>query len=342
MGKARVTALQLRYRPVEATLTGDRPWTLSTFPPGDRVTLRGLRRGVSYEGQARNLGEGQTFSSWADVTFVIDDTTRTGTAALPPGGTANVAAAWISGGAITYTAVAGAGAGPDPGTATISVAAGTLRVTGVDVSYGAASATVNATNGSTVVYHLYYQDFRLIGGSQTLYATPNYSDLINSSANVYIGALSVVYPATGAPDGGGGTEPKCVWIGAWVLRLNDGRVEPIQAGDVRVGDKLVLANGRTGRVSHSARTTAACVRVGFDGGTLTCSRTAPLGVFDGGQVLAPDALGSLLDGRDGPVVCTDVADVGPTAIQHITCENDFFLAGDSLDAMISHHNMKPI
>lgn len=339
MGKARVIGLELRYRPVDTVHTGDQPWTYKTFAPADSVTLTGLRRGMSYEGHARNLGEGGTASSWAAVTFVVDDTVRTGTAALPPSSTANVAAAWISGGAITYTATAGT-----PATATLSVASGVLRVAGADVSYAASSVSITGTNGATVPIHLYYQDFNLIGGSQTLYATTDYSALIQQSGNVYAGTLDIVFPATGAPPGGGGGGAPCVSVEAWVLRVVEGVDMPTRAGAIIAGDRLRLASGGVGLVSYSEAKPAPCVRIhGASGYTLSCSVYAPLGRAGGGQVLAPDSCGVELVAFDGEFTADRVAmiaGIGQRMVQHITCENDFFLAGDSIEFLFSHHNIK--
>lgn len=339
MGKARVIGLELRYRPVETVLTGEWPWAYKSFAPSDSVTLKGLRRGLSYEGHARNHGEGGTVSSWAPVTFVIDDTTRTGTAALPPSSTANVASAWISGGAITYTATAGT-----PATATISVASGTLRVAGADVTYAASSVSVTGTNGATVPVYLYYQDFNLTGGSKTLFATTDYSALIAQSGNVYAGTVSVVFPATGAPPGGGSSQPPCVVVDAWVLRVVDGKDVPTRAGDIVAGDYLRLASGGIGLVSYSETKPASCVRIhGASDYTLSCSVYAPLGRAGGGQVLAPDSSGIELVAFDGGFTTDRVAmivAIGQRMVQHITCENDFFLAGDSIEFLFSHHNIK--
>lgn len=343
---ARAIAYELRYRRVG--LGAD--WVTARFPATDQVlSLAGLVRGAAYEGDARSIGDNNTFSAWVPVTFTVDDNPRDGNSALPPGGPANVAAAWISGGAITYTATAGAAGTPDlPGAALISVAAGTLRITGTDIAYGASSVTVGGVNGSTVLYHLYFKDYRLLGGTQTLYATVNYSDLVDSNANVYVGAISVTYPATGGAAGGGSGSPPCPVRGAWVRRRDaaGGIDQCIRAGDVVAGDYLLLSSGRYGRVSYSQPALAPCVRVqcAVPMASLTCSVYAPLGLAGGGQVLAPDSRGACIDVLYPAPQRTDrvegVENAGERWVQHITCEDDFFMVGDNPDYLLSHHNLK--
>jgi hypothetical protein len=249
---------------------------------------------------------------------------------------ANFGSAW-TGLTMTYTSTTTS--------ATISLSASTLQLGGVAIAYSSASVSVSGTAGTTVVYYLYYNDPVPSGGSQSLIATTSSLTAQSSDGYVRVGSVSVVYPSSGT--GGGGGLPICVSRQAWVIRLNgNGDQECIRAGDVEVGDQLKLADLRWGYVSHSKSAFVPCVRVtGSSGYSLSCSRTAPLGKAYGGSVLAPDSMGVSLSvyylATQMHDTVTKVEDIGDDWVQHITCENDFFWAGDNADHLFSHHNMKP-
>lgn len=70
---APIVEIEVRWRPVGAP-----SWRVQRFPPTAAViTLTGLQRGVSYEGQARSLGPGGLASAWVPVDFVIASQTST-------------------------------------------------------------------------------------------------------------------------------------------------------------------------------------------------------------------------------------------------------------------------
>jgi len=103
---------------------------------------------------------------------------------------------------------------------------------------------------------------------------------------------------------------------------------------------------RWGRVSYSVRRRHECVRFKTAHGTeLTCSTYAPIGLVDGGNVLAPHAQGCWIATRDQdgwlPDEVVSVTNVGEQDIQHITCEDDYYLAGDLVGRYAAHHNLKP-
>lgn len=252
----------------------------------------------------------------------------------------NFGAAW-NGLSITYTSTTAS--------ATLTASAAMLQSGDNAIAYNAASVSVSGSPGSTHKYYLYYVDPDFSGGSKTLNATTAYINSINSDGKVLVGDVTITYPTSGA-GGGGGVRPPCVSTQAWVIRRTATGWEFARAGSIVVGDYLRVINPQTGAerwglVTMSYSAPAECVRVATASGTaLTCSITAPLGVL-GGQSLAPDAVGQALaerrNGTFGHSPCTESNPVGERMVQHITCENDFHLAGDDPMYLLAHHNMKP-
>lgn len=252
----------------------------------------------------------------------------------------NYGSAW-SGLSVTYTSTTTS--------ATLTASAATLQSGSVAIAYNQAQVTVSGSAGATVTYYLYYTDPDYSGGSKTLNATTTYINSINNDGRVLVATVTITYPTSGT-GGGGGSLPECVSVDAWVVRRTDASWEFVRAGSVAVGDKLRVIDPATGAerwgmvsMSHSAP--AECVRVRTESGTtLTCSTTAPLGTR-GGQVVAPDAVGQALaerrDGTFGHSPCTESSPVVERMVQHITCENAFFLAGDDPRHLLAHHNLKP-
>jgi hypothetical protein len=215
-----------------------------------------------------------------------------------------------------------------PATATISVAAFTVLAGSVSISYNAMSASVTGTNGAAVVYYLYCNDPTYAGGTKTLVATTTATDVYAGDGYVFIGSASFTYPTSGT--GGGGGSPPCVTVDSFVRRKRDGIVADVPAGEVIVGDYLRVMNPitgvkRWGRVSYSQRVPYECVQVTTEHGvTLSCSMAAEIPADDLGQY------------RIGTV--THVEPIGVRDVQHITCEDDFFLAGDQPCRYLAHHN----
>lgn len=259
-------------------------------------------------------------------------------------GVGNYGAGW-SGGSITYSATTTS--------ATISAAAATLQVDTTPLAYNASSVTVTGSAGLVRTYYLYYDDDNYTGGSKTLNATTSQITALSARGRLLVGQVTVTFPTSGTGSGSGGSG--CPVREAWVIRrgkdhepwyVRDG--EFIRAGDVRDGDYLLLASGRWGLVTYSEPKLAPCVRVTVNNHepfSLSCSRTAPLGLCSGGSVLAPDSLSEVVRVlHPAPALCatvTAVDDIGMRWVQHITCEDDFFWAGDHPDCLFSHHNLKP-
>lgn len=334
--------LEVRYR-----LGGlNAAWTVKRFPAQDTtVTLHGVTRESLYEIQARYIGDNGVPSAWVPVTVVVG-TGRTGVAAYPPGIAAGTGI-WLTGMPVNWSA--------SPTSATISVAAGTLQLPDQTIAYNASSGSVAGTAGQTVTYHLYYDDPQLQGGARTLGITTDVTAAKNGYGRVYITDVPVTFPVSGTGSGGGeggggsggGGGGSCVAVEAWVIRRGAEGAELVQAGTIVVGDCLrvvdpVSGAERWGVVSMSHAAPAERVTVTVGGASLTCSTTAPLGGLDG-PVLAPDATGARLARRIDGVFGHGAATVAPAApglVQHITCENDYFLAGDAPHALLAHHNLK--
>jgi hypothetical protein len=233
--------------------------------------------------------------------------------------------------------------------ATITASAATLQAGSVGISYNASSVSVTGSAGSSATYYLYYIDPNHAGGSLTLFATTSQITSLSNNAAVLLGTASVSFPTSGSGGGSGGGA--CVAVTAWVKRRRSSKIERVRASTVRVGDELLIMSPTTGakrwgRVSYSQRKRSACVRVVTEAGiSLTCSTTAPLGCTDGCTVHAPHLLGRNAAVHDqgvyGPERVTDVLDVGERDVQHITCEDDFFLTGDEPGRYLAHHNLKP-
>lgn len=221
--------------------------------------------------------------------------------------------------------------------ATFSSSAASFIGGGDSIAYNSSSVTVTGSAGATATYYFYYDDPGMTGGSKSLQATTSQITSLNANGRVFVGQATITYPTSGTGSGGGQTG--CPQVDEPVIRrAPDGSHEGIRAGDVSVGDDLLLASGRWGRVSYSEAKLQPGVRVvGKDGSSITCSASAPLETADGPCVLAPHTRDLVLKHRTAGVMrVTDVFDVGEILVQHITCENDCFWVGD-----YSHHNMKP-
>jgi hypothetical protein len=256
-------------------------------------------------------------------------------------GVGNYGAGW-SGGSITYSATSTS--------ATITAAAATLQLGSSSLAYNSANVTVSGSAGLVRTYYLYYDDDGYTGGSKTLNATTSQITSLSANGRILVGQVTVTFPTSGTGGGGGGQG--CPVRTARVVRRMQGGAEEIAAGGVVVGDRLKIIDPitgatRWGRVSMSKPAYVDCVRVVQRGGvTLSCSVTAPLGCPDGVAMLAPESLGRPVTGLDaGAIVRTEivhVASIGKCWVQHITCEDDFFLAGNQPGRYLAHHNLKAL
>ena len=125
-----------------------------------------------------------------------------------------------------------------------------------------------------------------------------------------------------------------------------------RAGDVEVGDEMIVSDPVTfkqskGKVSYSETKRVPCVRITTESGIeLECSRTAPIADERGEQVLAPDLMHKLIPVCNNGMYyldrVTEIEDIGEQEVQHITVENNFFLAGKEKGRYVFHHNMKMV
>jgi hypothetical protein len=221
---------------------------------------------------------------------------------------------------------------------TFNASAGTYIGGGDSIAYNASSVTVSGSAGAVITYYLFYDDPGMTGGSKTLQATTNQITSLNANGRVLVATVKVTFPTSGTGGGTGGGSCPQVDQPVICIRQGDSDPETIRAGDVRVGDRLLLSSGRWGLVSFSERRQQPGVRVvGADGSSITCSASAPLETAEGPCVVAPYTRGLVLRHRThGVMRVAEVFDVGDIWVQHITCENDCFWVGD-----YSHHNRKP-
>lgn len=170
-----------------------------------------------------------------------------------------------------------------------------------------------------------------------------------SDYSVTIGGVPVQSNPDYTPPGGigGGDNPWCPSVDAFVTVVVDGAERRIRAGDVKVGDMLVLFEAgdwsrHEGVVTHSQPRLADRVRlVTASGARLTCSTTAPIRT-EAGLVNAPDTFGQRIIVRiDGRAQWSEVVDVEAMAqgwVQHITVGDREFWTGDDDAGDILHHN----
>lgn len=123
-----------------------------------------------------------------------------------------------------------------------------------------------------------------------------------------------------------------------------------RAGNVKEGDTIRIIDPTTFEMSEALVTYAEpklqpTVRITTkDGFSLECSRSAPISDETGEPVLAEHLLGiSIPVSRFGVIdfeVVMKVEDMGEQMVQHITCDNNYFLAGEEDGAYTLHHNAK--
>lgn len=324
------------------------PWAIGRYPPeASNITIPGLTRGITYDGEARAIGPGGLSSAWVPVTWDVADGNRTSSTSLPPVTVGNVSSRWISGTEISWSGTST--------TITLSVTAGVLQVGDQQISYGASSVEITGTANEVRTVYLYYDDPYWEGGSRTLGATMDSVASMSKPGRVLIDQVTVTFASSGGSSsgggdiggGGGGSGPTCPDESAWLLvRGQDGKPKAIQWKDACEGDHAMLEDGRWGRLSHLRRTRAERVRVVFgQERTLTCSRTAPLRRAGGGTLLAPATIGAALAylacGERTSAIAARVEDAGIGWVVQFTCQKSFVWTGDDPDHLLAHHNLKP-
>lgn len=147
--------------------------------------------------------------------------------------------------------------------------------------------------------------------------------------------------------GGGGGGWRCVAIDAWVMC--EGALR--RAKDIRAHiDRVLVINPITRQerfalvsVSEPAQEQGYAVRTAA-GVVLTCSGSAPLATPEGPVDANQSKDRMVLIRIDGQgyrwSMVYEVESLGLIWVQKITCDNNYFLAGDNMGEYLAHHNLK--
>lgn len=119
---------------------------------------------------------------------------------------------------------------------------------------------------------------------------------------------------------------------------------------VAVGDIMQTVNPEgfeptEHEVTYSETKPQPCVEIITESGaTLKCSTSAPILTSEGEQCDAAQLLGRFIPYKDGDkyeyTLVSEVRDIGEQLVQHITCGNQYFLAGGGNGLYLLHHNVK--
>lgn len=117
-----------------------------------------------------------------------------------------------------------------------------------------------------------------------------------------------------------------------------------------VGDIMPTVNAESlgateHEVTYSETKLQPCVEIITESGaTLKCSTSAPILTREGEPCDAGRLLGRSVPVKNGDrysdTLVTEVRDIGKRLVQHITCGNQYFLAGSGNGLYLLHHNMK--
>lgn len=260
----------------------------------------------------------------AKIAITKDGTRKLGSTQL------NLGSGWSSGASITYSATAGS--------ATISATAGVFRFGDQERSYGASSASVSGTPGTSVLYWLYYDDPGLTGGSKALMASTSVVDTFNSDGRVLLGSVTVAYPASGTSGGGGSGGSDCV---DYDSVLADGRL----VRDLQPGDLVECVDVRTGIRALAPLLAigfgwADCYRVKTAHGEVIQSDTTPMDMPDGSVVRTYALAGHPVLQREHGFELATVEHVGPRRVCKPDLGDRMFFAGTAVDRCIATHNIR--
>lgn len=200
--------------------------------------------------------------------------------------------------------------------------------------------SVAASGGSTPIISL-----NGICATQTFLMSGNFDILVtDSSTNSQTISKQWQIQRYTEGGGGGGGGGGCVVLDSAIYGMS------ASAEHVNVGDTMIVVDPithvlGTGEVSYATKKTQPCVEVETVSGiVLRCSTSAPLALADGSQILAVNAIGSTIqvfnDGNFGLEEVVRVDDIGMNDVMHITCENNYFMAGVTEGKYILHHNLK--
>ncbi len=260
----------------------------------------------------------------AKIAITKDGTRKLGSTQL------NLGSGWSSGASITYSATAGS--------ATISATAGVFRFGDQERSYGASSASVSGTPGTSVLYWLYYDDPGLTGGSKALMASTSVVDTFNSDGRVLLGSVTVAYPASGTSGGGGSGGSDCV---DYDSVLADGRL----VRDLQPGDLVECVDVRTGArgmfpLLAIGFAWADCYRVTTAHGEVIQSDTTPMDMPDGSVVRTYALAGHPVLQREHGFELATVEHVGLRRVCKPDLGDRMFFAGTAVDRCIATHNIR--
>lgn len=237
---------------------------------------------------------------------------------------------------VTYSASAGT-----PATATISVAAFSIISGSRTIPYNAMSVGVSHAAG-TVQYFLYCDDPVAAGGTQTLVATTNGDDVYKNEGRLYIGDVSVTFPASGTTSGGGGRVDSCVC-------LNMHLAEGLMAGEAELGQiidvlDLPISDIPFRRAIQGLRAAQMpCVRLTTDGGAvLELSEETPFDLLDRRTAAARDMFGELVVTDHGIERVVSVERIGLRWVARLSVGGVSYAAGrDPKHRIYSHNALKP-
>lgn len=257
---------------------------------------------------------------------------------LPTVASMNLNYSWN--GTVSYSA--------SPTSATISTTSATVYVGSVSVSYSAMSCTVSGSASTTVVYWLYVDDPNYAGGTGAagLQATTDPNVLVQADGRVFVGKISVTFPASGTGGGSGGTgggSGSCPRSDMWVLT----KAGLKRARDVVQGDRLLaltpgLNGGRWVECTSNDVSLQPCWKITSASGVeLVCSDSTPITLRDHSIIWPADidghALPIWIDGALSWEACR-AEFAGMATVQYIRCGGNIYAAGTEPDRMIFTHN----
>jgi hypothetical protein len=265
-----------------------------------------------------------------------------GTPNLPP--VIAVGTSFVFTGTITYSAT--------PTSATISVTAGNAVSGNTVIPYSAMSKVVTGTANTTVQYYLYIHDPLYAGGAQTLQASTVFDNTADDDGSIYIGFVTVVFPAIGGgtSSGGGGSAAGSYCVEA-SMKVYTARGW-IPAGEVEPGDYVrVLTSGGKDLtwvpVDANNHAMQQCYKLAGTESDIevTISETTPLQLEDGTLIYPEVVDGKCLpfvEGKEGAdrlwyeTVRAEALGLRPVCL--IECNNGVYVAGKREYAGIATHN----
>lgn len=207
----------------------------------------------------------------------------------------------------------------------------TLHLGQETVVYNSSSKTGLA---NSTLYHGYFVDKTMAGGTKTLNATTSGQIVINNNANVYIcDATTQSAGGTGGGGGASGCVAACMFL-----------AQRLRARYAHIGDWLDVAENFVKRdfakIENCSIYCEPCVRLeADDGSALICSETTPFTLEDGTSVNAPDMKGKKVLTDAGTAIITEVKPAGTRHVMRISCGGLSFAAGEDPTKRIYSHNV---